>query len=73
MRPVMTEPIKPYKILGVQEYPDGKLIAYEVSRRYLVDESDQRTTVLRTTAFAPLDADIDEFMFNHLKGSEWLM
>lgn len=73
MQRAMTDPIKPYKILGIQKYADGQLISYEVSRRYLVNESDQRTTVLRTTAFAPLDADVDEFMFEHLKGSEWVM
>jgi hypothetical protein len=72
MQHAMTNVIKPYTILGVQQYPDGQMIAYEVKQRNLVEESRQLTRVLRTTAFAPLDADVDAFMVQHLKESGWI-
>jgi hypothetical protein len=69
----MTDVIKPFTVFGVQNYPDGKMIAYEVSRRYLDDDGIQHTEKLRATTFAPLDADVDEFMLNYLKESQWLI
>lgn len=70
----MTDVIKPYKILSIQEYPDGKLISYEVSKRYLTDvDNVQHTEILRATAFAPLEADVDQFMSAHLTEAGWLI
>lgn len=69
----MTEVIKPYTIFGVKEYSDGKMIAYEVSRRFLDENDIQRTQKLRATVFAPLDADVDQFLLNYLKEEQWLI
>ena len=64
--------IKPFTILSSRVEADGTLgVFYRVQHREQVSPTVMRTKTLESYMTMPKDADIDAFVYEHLKEAGW--
>ena len=69
----MTDIIKPFKILSVQEEADGRMgVTFESEKVESISLSKRRRMGIKSYLSVLAGKDIDEAVFQHLQESGWL-